>query len=360
MEFTVQKANLESAMDVAIRAIPKHTTMPILYTFLFEVEGTKGVITATDMGTSIRTEFTCMATEGGKMCVDAKTLVSAVKKMGKSDITFKTEDNAVIVTGAKARYEMPIRADVDEYPELQEIKDSTKFTIDGDVFSKMIDGVAFSASTKENNKLLTGINLWTKNGKLRLTALDLVRVAIRSTEVDCKEDINTVVPLKAMTELAKSIYDMDVDIEYTRFHIRFTFGNTTMIARLIDGNYFNVDQILKNEPDIHVKVDKKELMETIDRALVVQTDNVPIVFDIKDNIISTSYLTNISKFDEDVECEKTGDDIRIGLNPKYVLDALKAADDDEIVLNMHNSNSPMFIADDEGTYIYIVLPVNIN
>ena len=362
MNFTVQKANLVSAMDVAIRAIPSKSTMPLLYCFLIEVEGDTGYITSTDMGTSIRTRFSCMAIEDGKMCVEAKTLLTAVKKMGKADITFETDGNMVIVTGAKARYELPT-SPVDDYPSLPSIKDTTKFFVDGDVLRSMIDGVSFSASTTEKgNKVLMGINLFMDKGKLRLTALDLIRVAIRFAENECDENVNVVVPLKTMVELSKSIIDEDVEVEVSKINIRFTFGNTTMIARLIDGNFFNVDQILRHKPTIYVKCNKKELMETVDRALVLLNagdDKTPAIMSITDDSINISFQTKISKFSEDLASEKTGEDIRIGVNPAYLLDALKAADGDEVMMQFHNPNAPVNIVDDNGSYTYVIMPVNI-
>lgn len=361
MQFTVQKANLAAAMDVAFRAIPSKTTTPLLYNFLIEVDGTDGIITSTDMSTSIKTHFVCMATEPGKMCVDAKMLMQAVKKMGKADISLQTDEQKVIVTGVKARYEFPIRSDVDEYPDMPVIADANKITVDANQFKEMIDGVAFSVGQNISQKIYTAINLSVKDKLLRLTSTDMTRVSIRQKDINYEDDFNVNVPCKTMTELAKSLDGGDLTIEASNINIRFTFGQTTICARLIDGKFFDVDQMFKTKPTINVKCDKRDLMESIDRSLViVGQEKTPIVFDVKDDYVKLSIKTNVSNFDEDVACEKTGDDIRIGLNPNFALDALKVTDATDVKIAMHNANSPLFILDElADEYAYIILPVNI-
>jgi DNA polymerase-3 subunit beta len=282
--------------------------------------------------------------------------------MGKADVSFQTDADKVIVTGAKARYELPL-LNMEEYPEMPSVSDSTKFTVNGSILAEMINGVAFSVSTNLSQKVFTAINMTIKDKKLRLVTTDMTRVSIRQRDINCEDEVNVNIPSKTMLELAKSMDGGDLDIEISNINIRFTFGQTTMVARLIDGKFFDVNQLFKVSPTIKVKMDKKELAESIDRALViVTTEKTPIVLDFKDEAVKLSLKTNVQSFDEDVVCTKEGDDIRIGMNPAYVFDALKAAEDETVTLAMHNANSPMFILpmDDEADeYVYVVLPVNI-
>lgn len=373
MNFTVQKQNILSAMDIAIRAIPSKTNMTVLYNFLIEVDGEKalGTITSTDMSTSIKTVFSCMVMESGKMCVDAKTLMAAIKKMGnKSEITFEcgnpiqtekgTDYGSVIVTGAKARYEFPC-GDIEEYPEMPTIGETTSIKVNAEAFREMIDGVAFSVSTNTGDKLFTAINMRVNSGKLRLVTSDKTRVSIRQKDISCKDKVDANVPCKTMVELAKSLDGGELTIEVSKLNIRFTFGNTTMVARLIDGNFFNVDQLFKNKPTINIECQNKDLADSIDRAMVISSQTKdPIVMDVTDDSIKISFKTNVSNFDEELSCEKHGEDIRIGMNPQYVLEALKATSEDGINIGMINNMSPLYIVDDVADeYAYVILPVNL-
>lgn len=361
MQFTVQKTNILSALDVTLRAVPTKSNSKVLLDFLIEVdEEGNGFVSSFGLGMSIKSHFTCMATEQGKICVDAKMLSQIIKKMGKADISFKTEENKVIITGAKAKYELPID-DADEFPSAPSINDSTKFSISSTEFKDMVDGVAFSTSTNQAQPTLQGINIRIDGKKLRFSTCDLTRISIRQTDVDCSEKVNVTVPLKAMTETSKSLEDDEtIIIEVSKMNVRFAFGQTQMIARVIDGKFFNIDQMFKDRPQINVEISKEQLASCMDRASIVVEERTPIIMDISDDVIKMSVKTNISNFDEDLECTKQGNDIRIGFNPRYVLDALKVIPDDDITMGMNNDKSPMFITDEkEDRYAYLILPINI-
>jgi len=360
MKFTSQKQNLISAMDIAIRVIPTKTTQPILEYFLIEVDGINGYITGTGGLQSIKTGFTCMAEESGKICVEARVLMNAIKKMGKSEITFQSENNAVIVSGAKARYEFPTRA-VEDYPSFPTFGDAYKVKVNALRFGSMIDGVSFAASQKESNRLATGINLNLKNGNLRLSALDMVRVAIRNCGIQQEIDdpLNVTIPVDTMNSIAKSVSDGDMEIEVGNLQVRFTFGDTTIISRTYDGNFFNVEQMLNQKMPNKISFDRKEMMESIDRALVICQENTPLVIEIKDDLIKLSIQSSLSQYEEEIACENSGADIKIGVNPVYMMDALKAIDEEKATIEVDKPTMPLYLVDDVASdYVYLVLPVN--
>jgi len=361
MKFTVQKANILAAMDIAIRVIPAKTTQPILECFLIEVDGMEGYITGTGGLQSIKTGFTCMAEESGKVCIEAKLLMNAIKKMGKSDISFQSEGNAVIVSGAKARYEFPTRQ-IEEYPNFPVFGDAFKVTVDAMRFGSMIDGVSFAVSQKESNKAATGINLDIKNGNLRLSALDMVRVAIRNCGIqqEIEQPLNVTIPADTMISVARSVTDGDLEIEIGKLQVRFTFGNTTIVSRTYDNKFFNVEQMINQNMPHKIRCNRKEILESIDRASVIRQDNTPLVFEVKGDNIRLSMQTSLSQFEEEVACENDGADVRIGANSAYLLDALKAIDDDMATIELDKPTMPLYVVDDVAKdYIYLILPVNL-
>ena len=358
MKFTVQKQNLLSAMEIAYGAIPSNSMQPILYSFLISVNGMTGEIMANDLNTGIKTKFACMSEQDGEICINAKTLMSAIKKMGKSDITFEQDGTTVVVTGGKARYEFSLE-DKEQFVKPKEVDDSIKFIVDADQFTSLINGVAFACSFKENNKVLQGVNLFTKNGRLTLAALDLIYVAIREMPVDA-EDVNVIIPQKPMLELAKSANGGEIEIEVAKNHVAFSFSDTVMIVRLIDGNPFNVNQLKLGNFNVEVGVERSEIMACLDRSLVVmKEENKPMVFDISDSGMNVSLKSNINAFDEDVECEIFGDNLRIGLNPQRFLEILKHIETDEVKLELIGEKQPLTIRNEELGFRYILLPVNI-
>ena len=140
----------------------------------------------------------------------------------------------------------------------------------------------------------------------------------------------------------------------------FEFDNTLVVSRLIEGEYFKIDHMLSNDYKTHIKINKRIFMDNIDRAMIMIRDNdrKPIILKIEENNVNMKIRSSFGSMNADVEAQKTGDDIMIAFNPKFLLDALRVIDDEDVNIYMLNPKSPCFIKDDEGNYIYLILPVN--
>ena len=174
-----------------------------------------------------------------------------------------------------------------------------------------------------------------------------------------------VVPGKTLQEVSKIIpggVDDDVLIYFTDNHVVFDFDTTTVVSRLIEGEYFKIDQMLSSDYETKVKINKKELLDCIDRStlLVKEGDKKPIIINIAEGTMELKINSFIGSMNEEIDIEKDGKDILIGFNPKFFIDALRVIDEEEISLYMVNPKAPCFIKDDAGKFIYLILPVNFN
>ena len=153
-----------------------------------------------------------------------------------------------------------------------------------------------------------------------------------------------------------------VSIFFTDNHIVFEFGNTTVVSRLIEGEYFKIDQMLSSDYETKIKINKRELLDCIDRAtlLVKEGDKKPIIMNVSDDNMELKINSYIGSMNEDIDIQKEGKDILIGFNPKFFIDALRVIDEEEVTLYMVNPKAPCFIKDDNETFIYLILPVNFN
>ena len=212
---------------------------------------------------------------------------------------------------------------------------------------------------------MTG-ELFEINGKeLKVVALDGHRIAIR--KIDLKERYNSqkvIVPGKTLNDISKILpgdADKDVNIYFTNNHIVFEFENTIVVSRLIEGNYFKIEQMLSNDYETKFIINKKEFIDCIDRAtlLVKEGDKKPIIINVKDGSMELKISSYMGSMNEDIDIEKEGKDIVIGFNPKFLLDALRVIEDENVNIYMMNSKAPCFIKNDEESYIYLILPVNI-
>ena len=173
------------------------------------------------------------------------------------------------------------------------------------------------------------------------------------------------VPGKTLNEISKILSgEMDdvVSIFFTNNHILFEFDQTMVVSRLIEGEYFRIDQMLNSDYDTKLTVNKKEMLSCIDRTtmLIKDSDKKPIIIGITDHSMEVKLNSAYGSMKEELAIDKRGKDIMIGFNPKFLIDALRVIDDEMINIYMINPKAPCFIRNDEGTYIYLILPVNFN
>ena len=153
-----------------------------------------------------------------------------------------------------------------------------------------------------------------------------------------------------------------MNIFFTDNHIVFEFDSTTVVSRLIEGEYFKIEQMLSSDYETKIKINKRELLDCIDRAtlLVKEGDKKPIIIHVTDRTMELKINSFIGSMNEDIDIQKEGKDILIGFNPKFFIDALRVIDEEEVILYMVNPKAPCFIKDDEEKFIYLILPVNFN
>ena len=227
-----------------------------------------------------------------------------------------------------------------------------------------INQTLFSIAMNDNNKMMTGELFEVANGILKVVGLDGHRIAIRNIELTSHaDDVKVVVPGKTLSEISKILStnaEDAVTIYFTNNHILFEFDNTTVVSRLIEGEYFRINQMLSSDYETRVKVNKREFMDSIDRSMILirDSDRKPIILNVEDSNVNLKVRSTIGSMNADVSAYKAGKDIMIAFNPKFLLDALRVIDDEEVELYMMNPKSPCFIKDEEGTYIYLILPVN--
>ena len=182
---------------------------------------------------------------------------------------------------------------------------------------------------------------------------------------DRYDSYKIIVPGKTLNEISRILSgDTDdiIEIEFDKRFIKFYFKKTLVISRLIEGEFFDVERMISSDYSTEVRVNKVDFMNNIDRAitLVREGDKKPVVFDIRDNYINMEISSSIGSMNSRLPAIINGNDIVIGFNPRFFMDALKVIDDEEVVLYLVNSNAPCFIRNDNVDYVYIILPININ
>lgn len=364
MKLICSKSNLLSGLQIVSKAVPNKTTLSILECIL--VDATKNVIklTANDMELGIETSIEGNIVEKGIIALDAKIFLEIVRKLPDSDITIETDSSyKTIITCEKAKFTI-IGKSGEDFSYLPVIEKENQIIISQFTLKEVVRQTIFSISDNDNNKLMTG-ELFDINGdELKVVSLDGHRISIRKIQLKNNYDsIKVVVPGKTLNEVSKILpgdAESDVTISFTDKHIVFEFGNTVVVSRLIEGEYFKIEQMLSSDYETKVKINKKEFLNCIDRAtlLVKEGDKKPIIINITDESMELKINSILGSMNEDIDIEKQGKDLMIGFNPKFLIDALRVIDDEEVDLYMVNPKAPCFIKNAEESYIYLILPVN--
>ena len=230
----------------------------------------------------------------------------------------------------------------------------------------MIRQTIFAIADTESNKLMTGELFEVEDHILKVVSLDGHRISIRKIELKASYDHKkVVVPGKTLMEISKILSgdaESEVQIYFAENHIVFEFDQTVVVSRLIEGEYFRIEQMLSSDYETKVHINKKELLNCIDRAtlLVKEGDKRPIIIQIGDDTMELKIQSQLGSMDEEIFITKEGKDLLIGFNPKFLIDALRVIDDEEVTLYFMNSKAPCFIKDEKETYVYLILPVNFN
>lgn len=366
MRLICSKTSLLYGINIVIKAVPTRTTMPILECILIDASGDKIKLIGNDTELGIETTIDGIIEENGIIALDAKIFSEIVRKLPDSGIMISSDDSMkTLITCEKAKFNIMGKMG-DDFAYLPTLETNDPISITQFSLKDIIRQTIFSISDNDNNKLMTGELFEINENNLRVVSLDGHRVSIRNiTLKNNSKEKKVVVPGKTLQEISKILpgsAEENVDINITENHIVFVFENTVVVSRLIDGEYFRIDQMISTAYKTKIKINKRELLDCIDRAtlLVKEGDKKPIIMDIKNDVMELKITSFIGSMHEEIEIKKEGEDIMIGFNPKFFIDALRVIDDEEVTLYMVNPKAPCFIRDDENQYIYLILPVNFN
>ena len=366
MKLVFSKSNLLKSVSIVMKAVPSRTTMPILECILIDASTNEIKFTSNDMELGIETVAEGSVLEKGVIALDARIFSEIVRRLPDNDVMIETDENmTATITCEKAKFNIPGRSGED-FAYLPVVEKNDCITLSQFTLKEVIRQTIFSIAANENNKLMTGELFEIKNNRLKVVSLDGHRIAIRNIELAGNySDKKVVVPGKTLNEISKILsgeVDDQVSIFFSENHIIFEFDQTVVVSRLIDGEYFRIDQMLSSDYETKVVINKKEFLSCIDRAtlLVKEGDKKPIIISIEDGLMQLRIDSSMGSMKEDIDIEKSGKDIIIGFNPKFLIDALKVIDDEEVTIYLVNPKAPCFIKDDKESYIYLILPVNIN
>lgn len=366
MKIICNKNALVKGISIVSKAVPGKTTMPILECILIDATSGEIKFTANDMELGIETIVEGKIEHPGLIAIDAKIFGEIIRKLPDNEVYIETFTNhQVQIICENANFVINGKAG-DEFSELPEVEKNNAITISQYTLKEIIKQTIFSIADNDSNAMMTGELFEIKNNNFKVVSLDGARISIRNVEL--KEEYNPVrviAPGKTLNDLTKILSgeaDELVQIYFSKSHLLFEFDTTRVVSRIIEGDYFKIEQMLSNDYQTKIHINKRELLNCIDRAtlLIREGDKKPIIMDVKDGAMELKMQSVVGTMDERISIEKEGKDIMIAFNTKFLIESLRVIDDEEIDIYMMNPKAPCIIKDAKESYIYLILPVNFN
>ena len=351
MKFICSKQSLYDALVNVSKAVSERSTLPSLEGIKFYLKDSLLEMTGYNLEMGIRTVISVRSDDKGSCIINAKLFSEMIKKMPADEVLIDvSESYQVTISGGVTKFNM-FAASAEDYPELPEKDSETKIPISQPVLKEMITQTKFAVAVTEDKPILKGELFDIENGMLTMVAIDGYRMAVRYEPVKYAENIKFVVPSKTLSEIQGLLSDNDedvVNIHPSRKHIIFEIGGYMVYSRLLEGDFHPYKSAIPNSSNTDVVVDRKELISTLERAMLLINDRSP------------SCSTALGKISDEISADVAGPVIEIGFKCKYLLDPLKVIEDDKVTLKMGGSLLAMKIVPPEGDkYTYLVLPVRL-
>ena len=369
MKFICQQQNLIKALNIVSKAVSVRTTIPVLKGIMLKAESEKLTMSASDLDLSIQDTVEAEVSESGSVIVMARLFSDIVRKLPGEEVQVEFNDEKnVIIKSMNSEFKI-IGMPTDEFPVINSETDESEFIeFDKSTFREMIDKTSFAASIDEARGVITGVLLELSQEEIQRVAIDGFRMAINRRTMYNEKPYRFIIPARILNELSKIIADTESDNDKARLYLNdkkavFRFDDVHAELKLLEGNFIAYKDILPKSSKITVICDRALLMESIERAsLLTKTGkNNLIKMNIMQNVIEITSDSDEGNVKEDLVVDKSGDDLVIGFNAHYILDVLKAIDDEQIKILLNSSINPCLIEPAQGDdYQYLVLPVRIS
>jgi DNA polymerase-3 subunit beta len=363
----LNKSSLSDAITNVSRVIAGKSSVPALEGVQLKAGQGELTLTGYDMEAGITTTIPANTAEEGEIVLPARLFLDMIKKMDCEEVSIAVNDRMITeIAGGAARFSI-LGIPSDEFPELPRVEEGEGVTLAQGALKSMIDQTLFAIAQTDTKPIHTGSLFDFGKGKITIVSVDGYRLALRSEETDLESgEMRFVVPGKILGEIVKLLKDggeEPVSMTVSKKHIAFRIGSYSVISRLLDGEFLDYRQSIPEGRGTTVKVGVRELIDGAERASLLISDRLRSPLRVtfgEEGLIKISCSTPLGKSYDEVECELSGETLEIGFNNRYLLDALKAADTDQVRIELSGPLSPIKILPPEGEgFLFLVLPVRL-
>ena len=364
MKFSVNKQEITEAVNNLQRSVSTKAAIPALEGILIQTEDQTLRMSAYNMEIGLSTVIPALIGESGKIVLSAKLFSDIVRRTPAETVTVSVDEkNMATLESGYSRFSI-IGIPAEEFPELPKLSDSTQISLPGALLKSMIRQTLFAIAESDAKPIHQGSLFSLENGILDVVSVDGYRLAVRREPVDFSEDLSFVVPGKTLSELLKLIKDSEepVEISAGRRHILFKIDNYTVISSLLEGEFLNYKAAIPPESQTEVVLKTREAIDSVERVSLLITDRLksPIRCLFDNNEVKLNCTTSMGRASDQLDVEMTGQSVEIGFNNRYLLEALRNTECDEVKVQLGGPLSPMKVVPKEGdSFLFLVLPVRL-
>ena len=366
MKFTCNTKKLSEACLNVMRAVSTKVTIPTIEGILIECGSDTLSLTGYDFEFGINTTLEANVVEPGAIVINAKVISDIIKKLPDGNVTFDISGTSVSIISGAAQYNI-MGIDADDYPELPSVSGGYPIFLNEAILQSMISQTLFAVADNESSKPVhTGLKFELTLNQLRLIGVDGYRLAIRTETVKYDgEDISFIIPKKTIRELVKLMgmdEEKNISISVGKRHIVFDIDNYSIISRLLDGDFLDYNAAIPKTATTTVLINTDDAISCIERTLpVIENDKknpIRCLFDNDEMRVST--VSSLGRVVDYTHANVSGDRVEIGFNSKFVLDAIHAADTDQIKIELNSAVSPAKILPiNDDSFLFLVLPMRL-
>ncbi|MEG0614594.1 MAG: DNA polymerase III subunit beta [Oscillospiraceae bacterium] len=365
MKFVCNKQLLCEAIGNVSKAVALKSTISALEGIKIKILTDSIQLTGYDLELGIKTEIPVKSEGEGEFIVNSMLFNNIIRRMTSEEIEVSVDENlSTRIKGGIAEYDI-VSLSSEEYPEIPEIDKEKSFSISQSILKNMINQTIFAVAINDNKPILTGELLEIREGSFNLVAIDGFRLAIRHENIDTQEKYDLVVPSKALKEISNLLKEKDdavCTVYFNKKHIIFDISGYKVISRMLEGEFHNYKNSLPENSTTEAIIKTKDLIQSLERCSLLINDRVkaPVKCLFNNDEVKLSCITTIGKFNDAFKADISGTIVEIGFNCRYLLEALKATESDQVKLLMNGGLAPMKIVPLDGdSYTFLVLPVRL-
>ena len=367
MKFTITRERLQEGLVAVAASVPTRTTLPVLSNILVEATKDGLRLAGTDLDIAVSTVVAADVVEEGAVTLPAKKLLEIVRELPSSSVNIASAgEQRVTIECGQSRFKL-LGIPRDDFPTFPSVSfdDAWKMT-SGDIL-KLINHVAFAASTEESRQILNGVLWERREDRMRMVATNghrLARMDIPVSGGSAAADL--IVPPKALEQIRKLFGPADeIEVARSDNHLGFRAGTTRIFTRLIEGPYPNYEQVIPRDNDKVVTVDRQALAAAIRRVGVVASDQTHRVrLSFSSGLVKFSVSTpDLGEAEDEIQATYDGEPLEIGFNATYLLELLKVMPTDEVRFTLKAPERAATMEpvgwDDPASYLCLVMPLRL-